>query len=780
MELIYLMNEPKHAHQDIEILYMIDNEVEIQTDASFKLKENDIVVFNSGEEHALKCDRNAIVFRLLIPYRLLGKLSSDEYIFFQCNSALYTASNYSGLVRLVERLVLRYLNLDLADLSELGSILFQIIHELFESYKVDRDKIGQYSKKYQGVRIDRILNYIHLHYFETLNLPDLAEYFNISEAYISRYFKEKVGKNYLTYLNDVRIQNAAFDLCQTDHSVTEIALDNGFSTPSVLNRHFRKKFGRTPSEYRNEMIKSRESLEIAEGKIEEIQQQISGKMELESNREAKTKAVKVSALPGETNWVNKNIIINIGETTAVCDAEIQKHVIFLKNELEFSYFRIWNLFSDKFMITTDFDGDSFNFFYLDSVLDFFVQNDIALFLDLGERKRVIMATSTSELHSEREHHKPCNIRQWENLLRHFMLHLIRRYGKTVLEKWIFEFPWHLEPYYQEAYDYVSAYSAGRRIVRDAVKDAKVAGLCPNIAVNEAQLLDVIRQLKKENIFPDIVTMRVFMDLEPQLMKDVVYQKEHDFLYARQFVERIVKMVRDEGLACEFCISEWSNSVSNRTMIQDSCARGTTVINFVSGMSELVDMMGFWHGTDAIDVFYDTKKLIYGGGGLLTKDGIKKPSFYAFQFLNRLGGKLLKIGNNYIITRDSSERIVCLFYNKREYSCFYYFKNETEHKDLSKLFQSEEKVILEFEITDMERDGEYLIKEEVVNSSSGSIQDEWKILGNQEELGKPEIQYLKSICIPRIYMKNFICVEGKLRFRIELEPHEIRLIHISPY
>lgn len=780
MELIYLMNEPRHAHQDIEILYMIDNAAEIQTTASFKLKENDIVVFNASEEHALRCDRNAIVFRLLIPYRLLGKLSADEFIFFQCNSALYTASNYSNLIRLVERLVLRYLNLHMDDLSELSSLLFQIIHELFENYKVDRDKIGQYSKKYQGVKIDRILNYIHMHYSEPLNLPDLTKYFNLSETYISRYFKEKVGKNYLAYLNDVRIQNATFDLCQTDHSVTEIALDNGFSTPSVFNRHFREKYGKTPSEYRNEAMENRKRMEIAEGKIEEIQQQISGKIELESDGSAKEKAIKVSALPAETYWVNKNIIINIGEAAAACDAEIQRHILFLKNELAISYFRIWNLFSDRFMITTDLDGGSFNFSYLDSALDFFVQNDIALFLDLGQRKRVIMATSTNELHSEKEYHKPCNIRQWENLLRHFMIHLIRRYGKAVLEKWIFEFPWHLEPYYQEAYDYVCAYSMGRSIVKDVVKNAKVAGLSPNIAVNETQLLDVIRKLKKENIFPDIVTMRVFMDLEPQLMNDVVYQKEYDFLYARQFVERIIKMVRDEKIACAFCISEWSNSVSNRTIIQDSCARGTTIINFVSGMSELVDMMGFWHGTDAVDVFYDTKKLVYGGGGLLTKDGIKKPSFYAFQFLNRLGGELLKIGNNYIITKDSSGRIVCLFYNKREYSCFYYFKNETDHRELSKLFQSEEKVILEVEITNMERDGEYLIKEEVVNSSHGSVQDEWKILGNQEELGKPEIQYLKSICIPRIYMKNFICVEGKLRFRIELEPHEIRLIHISPY
>lgn len=780
MELIYLLDEPMHAHQDVEILYMINNEVEVQTEDSFVLKENDIKVFNSGEEHALRCKRDAIAFRLLIPYRLMGKLSTDEIIFFQCNSAIYTSNNCDNLIHLMERLVLKYLNLDMTDLSELSSILFQIIHELFEKYKVDQNMIGQYSKAYQDGKIDRILNYIHLHFFEDLNLPELADYFNMSETYLSRFFKEKVGQNYISYLNDVRVQNAILDLSQTDKSITTIALDNGFSTPSVFNRHFKSKFGKTPSEYRKDITDIRQHMEIAEGKIKEIQQHISAKLELELNKSVKPKMIKVCACQDEIKWENKNNIINIGEATAVRDAGIQKQILQLKQELEMPYVRIWNLFSDQFMITKDFDGDSFNFFYLDSVLDFFVQNDIALFLDLGQRKRVVMATSKCELHSEVQSHQPGTARQWENLMRHFMIHLMRRYGKAVLERWIFEFPWNLKPYYQEDYDYIHAYRIGRNIVKSIVKNAKVAGLSPNVMVSKTQLQEVIKVLKEEGIFPDIVTMRVFMDLEHQLMEDVVYKMENAFLYARQFVERIVEMVRDEHVECKFCIAEWSNSISNRNLIQDSCARGTIIINFVSGMTNLVDMMGFWYGTDAVDVFYDTQKIVYGGGGILSKDGIKKPSFYAFQFLNQLGGELLKIGNNYIITKDSAGMIVCLCYNQREYSYYYYIKDVTEQKDLAKMFQSEEKVILEMEITNMERDGEYLIKEEVVNNYNGSIQDEWKILGNQEELGKPEIQYLKNICIPKIFMKQFVCVEGRLSFHIELEPHEMRLILISPY
>ena len=780
IELIYLTNESMHSHQDIEVVYMIDSEAEYLTENPFTLKKSDIAVINSGEEHMIRCRRDAIAFRLLIPYRLAGKLSSDESLFFQCNSVLYPSYNYSNLERLLERLLLDYLKVNKADLSGISSILFQVIHELFENFKRDRNKSGVSTGNKQRAKIDRILNYIHSHYFEPLSLPEIAERFNMTETYLSRYFKEKVGQNYVNYLNDVRLKNAVTDLSQTDQSITEIALDHGFSTPSVFNRYFKSKYGKTPSEYRKEVLGSRKSQEIGEERIRKIQQGISEKIELEANSSIKAKAVRVSARQGEVKWNNKNTIINIGETPAVCDAGIQKHILLLKNELGVSYARIWNVFSDRFMITNDLDGDSFNFFYLDTVLDFFVQNDIALFLDLGQRKRVIKATSKNELRLETECNQPVNSRQWENLLSHFMRHLLRRYGDTVLEKWIFEFPWNLEPYYREDYDYVSAYRIGRNTVRSFLKNGTVAGLSPNITVSETEFSEVIRALKKENIFPEIVTMRVFMDLEHKLVEGADSKTENGFLYARQFVEKIIRMVTDENIECKFCISEWANTVLNRTAIQDSCARGTNAINFVSGISNLVDLMGIWHGTDAIDVFYDTRKLIYGSAGILTKDGIKKPIFYAFRFLRQLGGELLKTGNNYIMTKDSSGRIICLCYNQRAYSYYYYFKDVTEQKDLSKLFQSEEKVILEMEITNLEKDGEYLIKEEVVNSTSGSIQDEWKTLGNQEELGKAEIQYLRNVCIPKIFMKQFTCVEGRLSFHIELEPHEMRLIHISPY
>ena len=60
MELAYQLDEPVHMHQDIELLYLVNNEVRVQTDTSFVMKENDIIIFNSGEEHALRCKLSSV------------------------------------------------------------------------------------------------------------------------------------------------------------------------------------------------------------------------------------------------------------------------------------------------------------------------------------------------------------------------------------------------------------------------------------------------------------------------------------------------------------------------------------------------------------------------------------------------------------------------------------------------------------------------------------------------------------------------------------------------
>lgn len=752
MELLYLSDEDTHFHQDIEILYIVEGETAVKEGETYRLGKDDIAVINSNQPHAYSSARNTIAFRILIPYRTFRKLIREEYFIFCCNSVLYTSRDDRDLRILIETLLLRYLNMEYADLSEIASLLFQIIHKLTADYRMDKDSLKIYLKERMSEKIDRILNYINHYYCEPLSLTDMAAHFQVSETYLSRYFKKKTGKNFINYLNEVRIENAALELRGTDASITNIAMDSGFSTPSVLNRYFKKKYGITPSEYRKQIEESVKNVAMKIDKVEEVRKSLYDRIE-KRIQDSEVKEVTINVRRGYIPWMNPNKIIDIGEASVVCEAAIQEHILFLKEVLSIRYIRIWNLFSEKFMISTDFSGRNFNFESLDRIFDFFVQNKIPLFLDLGKRNRVIMAGHDNELYSVNMQYNLKTIEEWKNLLEHLMKHLVRRYDKHVLSQWIFEFPWNKEPYYSQDYRYLDAYEAGWRIVKSNLGSSKIAGIDPHGGIDEEQFRETVHELSVRGILPEIFTIKIFVDSTHQMMGERTFQSGSDYLYARQFIEKIRGILEEEGQTYQMCISEWSNSLSNRNIVQDSCARGTYIIKFILSIWKTADMIGFWHGSDAVDIFYDSRKLIYGGGGLLTKDGIKKPSFYAFEFLNKLGGHVLKIGNNYIVTRDSTQRIVCLCFNHREYSYYYYMKKENEHFNLSKIFQSEEKELVEFTVEELDDNKEYMIKEEVINSSSGSIQNEWQLLSNQEELGKEEIQYLKNICIPKIYIRH---------------------------
>jgi len=56
MELIYLTDEKKHCHQDIELIYLIERQASVDAEESYTLKANDIAVINSNIEHSIRAD----------------------------------------------------------------------------------------------------------------------------------------------------------------------------------------------------------------------------------------------------------------------------------------------------------------------------------------------------------------------------------------------------------------------------------------------------------------------------------------------------------------------------------------------------------------------------------------------------------------------------------------------------------------------------------------------------------------------------------------------------
>lgn len=97
--------------------------------------------------------------------------------------------------------------------------------------------------------IPAILTFMREH-IDTITLGALAEEFQLSEAYLSRYIRKETGDTYSYLVNDLRMKRAKELLKKTDFSVEKIIETVGYTEKSRFYRSFKMKFGVSPIKYR--------------------------------------------------------------------------------------------------------------------------------------------------------------------------------------------------------------------------------------------------------------------------------------------------------------------------------------------------------------------------------------------------------------------------------------------------------------------------------------------------------------------------------------------------
>lgn len=133
-----------------------------------------------------------------------------------------------------------------ATIDEYANLCKQFVVQVID-YINKNQKEGDYI-------IDYITDYIEKHYKEDIYLDLLAEKLNLTNNYISSYFKERTGTNLNFYINNFRIKKAMELLENSSLKITDISCKVGFSNDNTFRRIFKQHIGKTPNEYRKNMI----------------------------------------------------------------------------------------------------------------------------------------------------------------------------------------------------------------------------------------------------------------------------------------------------------------------------------------------------------------------------------------------------------------------------------------------------------------------------------------------------------------------------------------------
>ena len=94
--------------------------------------------------------------------------------------------------------------------------------------------------------------YLRRHYPERITLSELSLHFHCSTVTLTEAYRKTYQTTILQALYEIRLEHAKQMLAQTDASVSEIALCNGFPDVGSFFKRFRKEIGMTPTEWRTQ------------------------------------------------------------------------------------------------------------------------------------------------------------------------------------------------------------------------------------------------------------------------------------------------------------------------------------------------------------------------------------------------------------------------------------------------------------------------------------------------------------------------------------------------
>jgi len=254
-----IMNYRYHWHQDqYELNILLNGSQEFCVGkTTARLLEDDVILIPPGTGHASfaqQANTRALVLHFSASaFRPFVK-KGTRYLFPSCVSTGSTRndSRFRRIRFYVAQIFgAAYRKSPYSQLRAKASLEL-LLATLCEQFQPQVVHIPEENDPHQAA-VARLIHYIEAHYAEKITLEDMAAYSQYNRTYISTLFKNTVGVNFYEYLTRVRFQHALFELASTGKTLTDIALDNGFSDLKSFNAKFKEILGRSPAEYRAQL-----------------------------------------------------------------------------------------------------------------------------------------------------------------------------------------------------------------------------------------------------------------------------------------------------------------------------------------------------------------------------------------------------------------------------------------------------------------------------------------------------------------------------------------------
>lgn len=251
---------PKHWHNHMEIIYILDGYLKVDiNNSSFLVEKDELIVIGPRDIHSTTHKNNNTSILLQIPYEILeNNISNYQNIHFECNPSMEdTKKNiYQNDIKILLRSFADiYQNHPLGYKLKINSLIFDLLFILVNQFSIYLPKMKIQKTDRYLERLSLITKYVKDNYKESISLETISSKAGLNPEYFSRFFKKYMGTTFLKYLNSIRLEHFYVDLNNSDYSISELIERSGFTNYKMFMKIYKDTYGCTPGETRKLAIK---------------------------------------------------------------------------------------------------------------------------------------------------------------------------------------------------------------------------------------------------------------------------------------------------------------------------------------------------------------------------------------------------------------------------------------------------------------------------------------------------------------------------------------------
>lgn len=257
---------PSHSHDHFEVILIRNGSGKhIVNGIPFKYSGNDIFLIAPDDSHSFEVHEKTSFCYLKFTeflFRKDGNIQEKAKWMQRIESILFNPNLVPGDVKYNDRdkeRVFQITDMILDEHHNPHNYSIEIIIDAVSMILsiIARNICNLYCEKqieteYDKGKVNEILTYVRQYIYdpEKMKISTIANHFNMSNNYISIFFKKHSGESLQQYILNYRMILAENRIRLSDFTISEIALQLGFADGSHLLKHFKKKFGVNPGEYR--------------------------------------------------------------------------------------------------------------------------------------------------------------------------------------------------------------------------------------------------------------------------------------------------------------------------------------------------------------------------------------------------------------------------------------------------------------------------------------------------------------------------------------------------